>query len=92
MQFMYTIEVTLRGTPLALAVQRKESDDAQALYQKILTALQSSTPQLLELTCERETDKKIGVLSSEISAVQMSDKSTGGSGAKVPGFFAAALS
>lgn len=86
---MYTIEVTLRGTPLSLAVQRKESDEAQALYQSILTALQSSTSQVLELTCDRETDKKIGVLTSEISAVQISDKSTGGAGAKVPGFFAA---
>ncbi|MEO0373328.1 MAG: hypothetical protein AAF329_01635 [Cyanobacteria bacterium P01_A01_bin.17] len=86
---MYTIEVTLRGTPLALAVQRKETDDAEALYQKILTAVQSSSPQLLELTCDRDTDKKIGVLSSEISAVQISDKSSGGGGANVPGFFAA---
>ncbi|MGF1601295.1 MAG: hypothetical protein ACFCU8_04620 [Thermosynechococcaceae cyanobacterium] len=80
---MYTIEVTLRGTPLALAVQRKEAEEAQALYQTILKALQAPTSQLLELTCDRETDKKIGVLSSEISAVQVSDKST------VPGFFAA---
>ncbi|MGB7415714.1 MAG: hypothetical protein WA902_16025 [Thermosynechococcaceae cyanobacterium] len=89
---MYTIEVTLRGTPLALAVQRKEAEEAQALYQTILKALQASAPQLLELTCDREIDKKIGVLSSEISAVQVSDKSTGGSGAKVPGFFAASVS
>ncbi len=89
---MYTIEVTLRGTPLALAVQRKETEDAEALYQTILKAIQSPTPQLLELTCDRETDKKVGVLSNEISAVQISDKSTGGSGAKVPGFFAAANS
>jgi hypothetical protein len=87
---MYTIEVTLRGTPLALSVQRKETEDAEALYQKILKALQSSTPQLLELTCDRDTDKKVGVLSNEISAVQISDKSSSGGGAKVPGFFAAA--
>ncbi len=90
--FMYTIEVTLRGTPLSLAVQRKETADAEALYQKILTAVQSSTPELLELTCDRDTDKKIGLLSNEISAVQLSDKSSGGGGAKVPGFFATANS
>ena len=87
---MYTIEVTLRGTPLALAVQRKETADAEALYQTVLKAVQSSTSQMIELTCDRDTEKKIGVLSSEISAVQLSDKSGGAGGAKVPGFFATA--
>lgn len=86
---MYTIELTLRGTPLALAVQRKEEKDAETLYQTVLKALQAPTPQLLELTCDRDTDKKIGVLSSEISAVQLSDKSGGSAGANTPGFFAA---
>lgn len=72
---MNTIELTLKASPLALAIQRKEAKEAEALYQKILQAMSSTSPQVLELTCDREPEKKIAVLSSEISAVQMSEKS-----------------
>ena len=85
---MYTIEMTLRGTPMSLSVQRKELEDAQTLYQEILQALQTSTPRLLELTCDREPDKKLGVLSGEISAVQLSDKTGGSAVGRAAGFWA----
>jgi hypothetical protein len=83
---MYTVEVTLRGTPLTLAVQRKELADAEILYRSILDAVQATTPKLLELTCEKETDKKIGVLSNEVSAVQMSEKGGGAAAGRMTGF------
>jgi hypothetical protein len=83
---MYTVEVTLRGTPLTLAVQRKELADAETLYRSILDAIQTTTPKLLELTCEKETDKKIGVLSNEVSAVQMSEKGGGAAAGRMTGF------
>lgn len=83
---MYTVEVTLRGTPLALAVQRKELSDAETLYRSILATLQSGMPKLLELTCEKESDKKIGVLTSEITAVQLSEKGGGPSKGGFAGF------
>ncbi len=85
---MYTIEITLRGTPLSLSVQRKESEDAEALYAKLVSALETQSPRLMELTCDRQPEKKIGVLISEITAVQVSDKSTG-STTRSPGFFGA---
>ncbi|NJM95231.1 MAG: hypothetical protein HC792_02150 [Acaryochloridaceae cyanobacterium CSU_5_19] len=84
---MYTIEMTLRGTPIGLAVQRKDAAAAEALYQEVVTALQSGTPALLELTCDREPDKKLGVLVNEITAVQLSDKSGGAGAGRVAGFF-----
>jgi hypothetical protein len=86
---MYTIEITLRGTPIALSVQRKELEDAQALYEQILQTIESQGPRLLELTCDREPGKKIGILSSEISAVQVSDKTGGTAPGRAPGFWAA---
>lgn len=82
---MNTIEVILKGSPLALSIQRKEVQEAEAVYQKILQAMGSKNPQAIELTCDRELDKRIAVLSSEISAIQMSEKSTPTSGR--PGAF-----
>ncbi len=72
---MTIIELTLKASPLALSVQRKVAKEAEALYRKILQAMSSTNPQVLELTCDREPEKKVAVLSSEISAVQMSEKS-----------------
>jgi hypothetical protein len=83
---MYTVEVTLRGTPLTLAVQRKELKDATNLYRSILDAMESSTPKLLELTCEKETDKHIALLISEVSAVQISEKGGGAVAGRMTGF------
>jgi hypothetical protein len=83
---MYTVEVTLRGTPLTLAVQRKELSDADTLYRSILDAIQSPTPKLIELTCDKDADKKIGVLSNDISSAQVSEKSGGAATGRMTGF------
>jgi len=46
---------------------------------------------LLELACEKQPGKKIGILGTEISAVQISDKSgTAAASGRPPGFFALA--
>lgn len=84
---MFTIEITLKGTPLAMAVQRKEADAAESLYQQIVQALKSGHPEVLELTCDRQPEKKIGILSSQISAVQISDKASATPG-RAAGFWA----
>lgn len=86
---MFIIDITLKNTPLSLSVQRKEGEDAQATYQQILDAMQSGDRKVLELTCDRQTEKKIGILSSEISAVQLSEKAgTSAASGRPPGFFA----
>lgn len=84
---MYTIEVNLKGTPIMLSVQRKESDAAAALYKSIVATIQAKTPSLVELTCDRDTAKKIGILSNEITAVQLSDKAGGTATGRTAGFF-----
>ena len=70
---------------MPLVVQRKEHVDAQRLYSEVADAIQKGNQRLLELTCEKVEDKKITVLVSEISAVQIYEK-TSSSSSKRPGF------
>ncbi len=84
---MFTIELILKYTPMPFSVQRKEKDGADALYHQILDAMNSGSPKILEFTCEKQEGKKVAILSSEISAVQVSEKSGGGK-TNAPGFFA----
>jgi hypothetical protein len=88
---MYILEITLKGTPASLMVQKKEEADATAAYQQVVTAIKSPTSShLIELTCDHQTDKKLSVLASEICAVQVYEKTAGGTSGRTPGFFAVA--
>jgi hypothetical protein len=85
---VFTIDIILKDTPLPISVQRKEADAAEALYQHILTAMRSSKSEVIELTCDKQEDKKVAVFSDRINAVVV-DKKTGGTAeGRVPGFFA----
>ena len=87
---MISIDLALKYTPLPISVQRKEVEDAQALYDKIVNAMKSGTSQLIELTCEKQTEKKVAVMSDQVSAVILSQKDGSASAGRVPGFFALA--
>ena len=82
---MYSIELTIKFSPVPLIVQRKEHTDAQRLYSEVVDSIQKGNQTLLELTCQKVEDKKITVLVSEISAVQIYEK-TNSSTSKRPGF------
>ncbi|MFE4105601.1 hypothetical protein [Almyronema epifaneia] len=84
---MYTVEVTLQSTPLPLTVQKKEVEAAQKLYQEILSAMKTGEPSIVELTCDQQADKQVAVVSRQIMAVQIYEKS-GATAGKQPGFFA----
>jgi hypothetical protein len=84
---MYTIDLSLKRSAMPISVFRKEKDDAIALYQQILSAMKSGTTELIELTCDKEEDKKIALLSDSINAVILSQKSGGASSGRSPGFF-----
>jgi hypothetical protein len=86
---MFTIDITLKTTPIPLSVQRQSAEAAEETYQEITKAMRSGAAQLLELTCDQKPEKKIGVLSDQISAVVISQKS-GAAAGRVPGFFAVA--
>ncbi|WP_099239822.1 hypothetical protein [Synechococcus sp. BDU 130192] len=85
---MYSLDLTLKYSPIPVSVQRKEADAAQALYQSVLEAMKGDHATLLELTCEKDEDKKIALLSDQISAVVLNKKSGAAAGGRVPGFFA----
>jgi len=86
---MFTIDVVLQDIPLPISVQRKESEAAESLYQELLKAMRSDSSDLIELTCDKEEDKKVAVKGNRICAVSISKKSGGMAEGRVPGFFAA---
>jgi hypothetical protein len=83
---MFVVELSLRLSPMPISVQRKELAAAQALYGEIRQALESGHPRVLELSCEKDEHKRISLLSGEILAVQIYEKSAVGGGGKRPGF------
>ena len=70
---------------MPLVVQRKEHGDAQRLYSEVVDCIEKANQKLLEITCEKVEDKRITVLVSEITAVQIYEK-TSSSTSKRPGF------
>jgi len=83
---MFSIDLTLKFSPIPITVQRKESEDAQKVYEEVMNALKSATPQLVELTCEKDPEKKVAVFSDQISAVILSQKD-GSPAGRPAGFF-----
>lgn len=88
---MFIIDVSLKSAPVTLSVQRKTTEDAEALYQQVLEAVRSNEHRVVELACEHQVGKKVSILSSEIAAIQVYEKSsTATSSGRPPGFFAIA--
>ena len=83
---MYSIELTIKLSPLPLIVQRKEHRDAKRLYSEVIETIKRGNQRLLELTCEKVEDKRITVLVSEIIAVQIYEKTSSSGSSKRPGF------
>ena len=89
---MYTIEIVLKGTPAPLSVQRKELNDAEADYQRVLAGMRGETAGTIELSCERQEGKRLSVLPVEVAAVQLSQKQGGiAGGNRMPGFLAGSM-
>ena len=82
---MYCIELTIKLSPMPLVVQRKKHEAAKRLYSEVVDSIKKDNQRLLELTCEKVEDKRITVLVSEISAVQIYEKTSSNS-TKRPGF------
>lgn len=83
---MYVVELSLRLTPMPISVQRKELEAAEGLYEEVGRAIESGDPKLLELRCEKDPHKRIRLLTAEVVAVQIFEKSTIGGSGKRPGF------
>jgi hypothetical protein len=49
---MFTIDLSIRNTAFPISVQRKSTEDAEAVYQLILAAMRTGNPDIIELKCE----------------------------------------
>ena len=85
---MYSLELSLRYSPFPLSVQKKEFEEVKRIYDEIKNSMNETveTSNLIELRCDKVTDKLIAVRVQEIIAVQIYEKSSVAGGAKRPGF------
>ena len=84
---MYTLELTLRYSPFPISIQKKEYDDISKIFEHIKNLIkENDNATLIDLKCEKMESKSIAVLSREIIAVQIYEKSAIAGGSKRPGF------
>ncbi|MGD1897759.1 MAG: hypothetical protein ACFB16_12505 [Phormidesmis sp.] len=88
---MYIVELALKHTAMPLTVQKKDKEAADATYEEVRSAISSGNPVMIEVACDKVTDKKIAIAVSELAAVQVYEKSgSAGASGRAPGFFALA--
>ena len=84
---MYTLELSLRYSPFPISIQKKEYDEVSKIFQEVKNAMiNNNSATLIELQCEKINSKSLAVLSNEIIAVQIYEKSAIAGGTKRPGF------
>ncbi|MGK7896826.1 MAG: hypothetical protein AB4372_25240 [Xenococcus sp. (in: cyanobacteria)] len=86
---MYTIDIIVRNTAIPISIDKKEADVAEQVYQQVLSAMNSTETQVLELTCEKQEGKKVAVVSDSIVATIVSQKSGATATGRAAGFFSA---
>tara|TARA_B100000212_G_scaffold219479_1_gene166216 strand:- start:748 stop:1011 length:264 start_codon:yes stop_codon:yes gene_type:complete len=83
---MFTLELSLRYSPFPISIQKKEHEDVLRIFDQIKNVMRDHADSvLIELTCDKMNSKSIAVLSKEIIAVQIYEKSAI-AGSKRPGF------
>tara|TARA_Y100000589_G_C27130983_1_gene620579 strand:+ start:615 stop:875 length:261 start_codon:yes stop_codon:yes gene_type:complete len=84
---MFTLELTLRYSPFPISIQKKEYDDVFKVFEQIKNSMrEDDSSTLIDLRCDKMNSKSIAVLSKEIIAVQIYEKSAIAGGSKRPGF------
>ena len=84
---MFTLELSLRYSPFPISIQKKEYDEVLKVFERIKNAMRENEDSvLIDLTCDKMNSKSIAVLSKEIIAVQIYEKSAIAGGSKRPGF------
>ena len=86
---MHTINILIKNTALPISIERKELEDAKKVYQEIISAMKADSPQVIELTCEKQEGKQVAIISTGIAAAVMSQNS-GANANRPAGFFAGA--
>ena len=85
---MYSLEISLRYSPFPLSIQKKDYDDVKRSYDEIKDFMNGNNQNssIIELKCDKMTDKFITVLAKDVISVQIYEKSAVAGGSKRPGF------
>tara|TARA_B100000212_G_scaffold266221_1_gene205724 strand:+ start:231 stop:497 length:267 start_codon:yes stop_codon:yes gene_type:complete len=84
---MFTLELSLRYSPFPISIQKKEHDDVLRIFEEIKNSMRENKDSvLIDLKCDKMESKSLAVLSKEIIAVQIYEKSAIAGGSKRPGF------
>lgn len=83
---MYSLDITFKHSPASVSVQRKEEEAAKALYQSVIDAMKGESATLLELTCEKDEDKKAAFFSDQISTAVLNKRSGAAASGRTAGF------
>ena len=84
---MFTLELTLRYSPFPISIQKKEHNDVLMIFEQIKNSMKGNDNlTVIDLTCDKVESKSISVLSKEIIAVQIYEKSAIAGGTNRPGF------
>lgn len=86
---MHTINIIVRNTAIPISIEKKEEEEAQNVYQELISAMKAENTQVIELTCDKQEGKKVAISGSAIVAAVMSQTS-GANNNRAAGFFAAA--
>ncbi len=86
---MFTLDLIIKYSPMPISIQKNEEEEAKTIYQNIVNIMGGDHREVVELTCDKQKDKKIAILSSEITSIILSEKTGGGTSDRVTGFFAA---
>ena len=84
---MFTLELSLRYSPFPISIQKKDHDEVLRVFEQIKNSMRDSGDAvIIDLTCDKMSNKSIAVMSKEIIAVQIYEKSAIAGGSKRPGF------
>ena len=84
---MFTLELSLRYSPFPISIQKKKHDDALRIFEEIKNSMRENKDSVvIDLKCDKMESKSLAVLSREIIAVQIYEKSAIAGGSKRPGF------
>ena len=84
---MFTLELSLRYSPFPISIQKKDHDEVLRVFEQIKNAMRDNADTvIIDLKCDKMSNKSIAVMSKEIIAVQIYEKSAIAGGSKRPGF------
>jgi transcription antitermination factor NusA-like protein len=70
---MHKIELLIKNSNLTLFVLRKSEEEANKLFESLITAIETKKIQFLKLTCDRNPKTKLAVLSNDIIAINLTE-------------------